>query len=193
MERQSSPTLGWKRAGERVTRETTRCIGLFRTAIRQGLVDGLVSMNKRARHEMTVSPKPRRESGDEERVERLVAALCERLVEVFPKDRFEVTVDNRLAIRILGIGPNHGNIHWLVPMPLWAGQSPVEDKMQLFLDAAARQVQALLSKRGTRWPKAHARPKVLIGDDQILVWWGGPRESDAVIALRPIARSEIGM
>ena len=44
-----------------------------------------------------------RGSSDENQAEKLVAALCERLAEVLPKSKFEVT-GNRHAIWIRGIG-----------------------------------------------------------------------------------------
>jgi hypothetical protein len=134
-----------------------------------------------------------KQASDEEQVERLVAALCERLAEVLPRDQFEVTVEHRYAVRIRGIGSRDGAIHWLSPMPLWRSRSPVEYRLQLFLDAASQGVQKFVSRRHRRWPTMTAKPKVSIGEDSILIWWGGASEEDAVVALRPIPRGEIGV
>jgi hypothetical protein len=133
------------------------------------------------------------QSGSEDQVERLVAALCERLAEVLPRGKFDVTVEHRHAVRILGIGSRHGDTVVLSPMPLWRSQSPVEHRLQLFLDAASRQVQKFVSGRHRRWPTVTAKPKVSIEDDRILVWWGGESEDDAAVSLRPILRNEIGV
>ena len=134
-----------------------------------------------------------RQASDEAQVERLVAALCVRLAEVLPKDQFEVTVDHRHAVRILGIGSRYGAIHWLSPLPLWRSRSPVEHRLQLFLDAASRGVQKFVSRGGRPWPAMKATSKVSIGEDNILIWWGGVCATEAVVALRPIPRREIGM
>lgn len=131
------------------------------------------------------------ESGDEDQVLRLVAALCERLAEVLPRDQFEVTVEHRHAVRIRGVGSRIGDTQWLSPMPLWRSRSPVEHRLQLFLDAWSRGVQKFVSRRDRPWPTMTAKPKVSIGEDRILVWWGGASEMDADVALRPIPRREI--
>jgi hypothetical protein len=120
-------------------------------------------------------------------------ALCERLAEVLPADEFEVTVEHGKAVRILGKGSRYGNSLWLTPIVIWRSQLPVEDRMHLFLDAASRRVQKFVSGRHRRWPTMKAKPRVSIGEDRILVWWGGPGEGEADVALRPIMRSEIGI
>lgn len=132
-------------------------------------------------------------SGDEDEVEQLVAALCSRLAEVLPRDRFEVTVEHRHAIRICGVGSRRGEVHWLSPIPLWRSRSPVEHRLRLFLEAAGSGLQRFVSRHDRPWPTATAESKVCIGQESIVIWWGGESEADAVVALRPILRSEIGV
>jgi hypothetical protein len=115
------------------------------------------------------------------------------LAEVLPRDQFEVTVEHRHGVRIRGVGTRHGDTVWLSPMALWSSRSPVEHRLQLFLDAASRDVQKFVSRRNRPWPTITAKPKVSIGEDSILMWWGGASEADAVVALRPIPRREIGV
>jgi hypothetical protein len=134
-----------------------------------------------------------RQSRAEEQVESLVLALCERLAEVLPADKFEVTVEHGKAVRILGKGARYGNSLWLTPIAIWRSQLPVEQRLQLFLDQASRRVQTFVSDRHRRWPTMTAKPWVSIGEDWILVWWGGESKKDAVVALRPIARDELGI
>jgi hypothetical protein len=134
-----------------------------------------------------------RPAADEEQVERLVVALCERLAEVLPRDKFEVVVEHRHAIRIRGIGLRSGDTHWLSPLFLWRSESPVEYRLQLFLEPASRGVQEFVSRRYRPWPTTTAKSKISIGEENILIWWGGESNSDAVVALRPIVRSEIGL
>jgi len=123
----------------------------------------------------------------------LVDALAERLAEVLPRTQFEVTVEHRSAVRIRGLGKRHGDTVWLTPVAVWNSPLPVEDRLQIFLDAASQRVQTFVSRPTKRWPTMKAKPKVSIEEDKILVWWGGPRETDAVVALRPILRKEIGV
>jgi len=132
-------------------------------------------------------------SGGEDGVERLVAALCSRLAEVLPQDRFEVTVEHRQAVRIRGVGSRRGDVHWLSPMPLWRSRAPVEHRLQLFLEAASSGLQRFVSRHDGPWPSVTAKSKVSIGQESILIWWGGESETDAVVALRPILRREIGV
>jgi hypothetical protein len=136
----------------------------------------------------------RQQSRDEEQVARLVSALSLRLAEVLPDGEFEVTIDRLHAVRIRRVRSRRSDIVWLSPMALWQSRSPVEVRLQLFLDAAARRVQTFVSAglRG-RWPTVTAEPRVSIGQDSILVWWGGPCVADADVAIRPIPREEIGL
>lgn len=128
---------------------------------------------------------------DEDQIERLVAALCERLSEVLPQNQFEVTVEHRHTIRIRGVGPRLGDTAWLSPITLWREPLPVEQRLQLFLHGASQRVQKFVGRRHRPWPTRTASPKVSIGEDRILLWWGGVSETDAVVALRPISRREI--
>jgi hypothetical protein len=130
-------------------------------------------------------------ASDEDQMERLVVALCERLAEVLPQNQFEVTVEHRHAIRIRGVGTRLGNTAWLSPITLWREPLPVEQRLQLFLDGASQRVQKFVGRRYRPWPTRTASPKVSIEEDRILVWWGGVGEADAVVALRPISLREI--
>src|SRR4029077_9081273 len=132
------------------------------------------------------------EAGDLDQMERLVGALCERLAEVLPRSQFEVMVEHGHAVRIRGLGERHGDTVWLTPMAVWRSRLAVEDRMQIFLEAASRRVQMFVSRCDRPWPTMTAKPRVSIDEDRILVWWGGPNEADAVVALRPIPRKEIG-
>jgi hypothetical protein len=126
-------------------------------------------------------------------VERLVDALCERLAEVLPPNRFEVTVDHRRAVRIRGLGKRKGDTVWLMPIAIWKSQLPAEDRLEIFLETAGRRVQRFVSRHNQPWPTMTAKTKVLIDEDTIVVWWGGVCRADAVVALRPISRKEIGV
>lgn len=146
------------------------------------------------RRRVTAESKDQRESSDNSEAESLVLALCERLGEVLPADEFEVTVEHGKAVRILGRGSRYGSSLWLTPIAIWRSQLPAEDRMQLFLEQACRRLQDFVSHgRKARWPARAAKPRVSIGEDRILVWWGGPGEDEADVALRPIVRSEIGI
>jgi hypothetical protein len=140
----------------------------------------------------TDSAQGLRES-DEDRAARLVAALCERLSEVLPQNQFEVTVEHCHAIRIVGIDSRQGDTLWLSPMPLWRSRSPIEHRLQLFLDEASRGVQKFVSRRNRPWPSRSAKPNVSIGEESILIWWGGSNMAEAALALRPITRDELGV
>lgn len=137
--------------------------------------------------------EPERQSSDEEQVGRLVAALCERLDEVLPRNQFEVAVEHRYAVRIRGVGAYRGNTVWLSPTAVWCSPLPVQERLQIFLEAVGRHVQRFVSRRHKRWPTMSAKPRVSICEDRILMWWGGVKEEDAVVALRPILRREIGV
>jgi hypothetical protein len=136
----------------------------------------------------------RRETDPEDPVEKLVALLCQRLVEILPEDEFQVTVDHRYAIRLQGIGRRHGNVMWLSPVVLRRARLPVDDWLQPFLENAARSLQRFLSDEcGRPWPTRTAEPRVAITKQDIAIWWGGPCAADAQVALRPISREEIGL
>jgi hypothetical protein len=127
-----------------------------------------------------------------DQVERLVTALCERLTEVLPKGQFDVTVEHRHAIRIRAPGP--ADVIWLSPMFLWRSRSPVDHRLQLFLDQFSQRIQSFVShSQKRRWPGPTAKPGVAIEKDTIMVWWGGAHHADAIVALRPISREEIGV
>lgn len=122
----------------------------------------------------------------------LMAALCDRLAEVLPQKQFEVTVEHRYALRIRGVGSRLGDTVWLSPIALWRSSAPADRRLQLFLEAVSRRVQKFVGRPNRPWPTGTANPKVSIDEDSILVWWGGVSEDEAVVALRPIPRQEIG-
>ena len=131
---------------------------------------------------------------DLEPVERLVDALCERLAEVLPKSRFEVMVEHRHAVRVRGLGERRGDTVWITPIALWRSQLSVDERLQIFFEAASRRVQEFVSRVDRPWPTAAAKPGVSIDKDKIRVWWGDPIEVDATaVALRPIYRSCVGL
>lgn len=125
-----------------------------------------------------------------------MAVLCERLEEVLPRDKVEVTVEHGRAIRLRGVGARHGATMWLSPMALWRSSQllGMDERLQLFLDEACQQIQNFLSHGPAgRWPTVEARPKVAIGREQINVWWGGSRQADAEVMLRSISRQDINL
>lgn len=130
---------------------------------------------------------------DEDKMVQLVTAFCERLAEVLPKNQFDVNIEHRHLIRIRGKGARLGDTVWLSPISLCRSPLQAEEWLQLFLDAAARRVQKFVGRRHKPWPSTTAKPKVSIDKDRILVWWGGISEEDAVVALRPMQRKEIGV
>lgn len=133
------------------------------------------------------------QAGDEE-VARLVAALCERIVEVLPVGAFDVEIEHRYAIRLRGKGPRQGDTLWLSPLHIWHSECSADVRMRLFLEQAGLRLQSFLSSgRNGPWPTASAKPWVSIGEDRIAMWWGGPTETDVGVALRPIERQEIGV
>jgi hypothetical protein len=131
--------------------------------------------------------------GQERQMERLVDALCKRLAEVLPQNRFEVTVEHRSAIRIRGLAERSGDTVWLTPVAIWRSGMPVENRLQIFLEAASRRVQNFVARHNRPWPSIAAKPKVSIDENNIFVWWGGSCRTDAVVALRPISRKELGV
>jgi hypothetical protein len=130
---------------------------------------------------------------DEQQVRTLVAVVCERLAEIIPSSAYEVAVGGGVAIRIRALESPTVGVSWLTPVTLWQAQASVEDRLEFFLNAVAAKVQELLSTSGGRWPARFAEPRVLVDAERILVWWGGPSAVEAVVALRPIVRSEIGV
>lgn len=142
---------------------------------------------------MIADPEHRQDASNERQMERLVAAFCERLAEVLPRNQFEVTVEHRHAVRIRGLGQRQGDTVWLTPIAVWRSRLPVEDRLRIFLEAASRRVQSFVSRHDRRWPTMAAEPRVSIEEDKILVWWGDPSEADPVVALRPIPRKQLGV
>jgi hypothetical protein len=135
----------------------------------------------------------RQRADDLDHMERLVGALCERLAEVLPRSQFEVMVEHCHAIRIRGRGERRGDTVWITPVAVWRSGLAVEERLQIFLEAASGRVQKFVSRQNRPWPATMAKPKVSIDEDRIVVWWGGPSDADAVVALRPIYRKEIGV
>jgi hypothetical protein len=133
------------------------------------------------------------QASDLDQMERLVGALCERLAEVLPRSHFEVMTEHGHAVRIRGLGERHGDTMWITPMAVWRSRLAVEDRLQIFLEAASGRVQKFVSRHNRPWPTMTAKPRVSIDEDRILVWWGGSSEADAVVTLRPIPRKDIGV
>ena len=130
--------------------------------------------------------------GQEQQIEMLVDVLCKRLAEVLPRNRFEVRVENH-AVRICGLAERRGDTIWVTPIAIWKSELPVEDRLQIFLETASRHVQNFVSRHDRPWPTKTAKPRVSIDEDNIFVWWGGLCRTDAVAALHPISRKEIGV
>ena len=43
------------------------------------------------------------------------------------------------------------------------------------------------------WPNTQAKPHCAITSSELRLWWGGPDESEAEVALRPIPREDVRM
>lgn len=57
-----------------------------------------------------------------------------------------------------------------------------------------KSLQKMVAKtRRVPWPSAAAMPHCAVTSTQLRLWWGGPNESEAEVALRPIPRTDIGM
>lgn len=129
----------------------------------------------------------------DEQMARLVSTLCTRLAEVLPRNQFEVTIEHSDAIRIRGLGNRHGDTMWLTLGAVWRAQLPAEERLEILFRTVSRRVQSFVSRRNRPWPTKEARPGVLINEEKILVWWGGPCVTGAAVALRPILRRDIGI
>lgn len=125
--------------------------------------------------------------------ERLTGVLAERIREVLQEDEFEVEVKGRI-ISITGVGARGGNTFGLMPALIWQLPLSATRRLRMIFEGVARNLQHFLTCAYNRpWPAVTAEPHVSVGDDAILVWWGGASETDAVARLRPIPRVEIGV
>jgi hypothetical protein len=81
-----------------------------------------------------------------------------------------------------------------MPVFAWRTSLSVEERLEMILDGYSKNLQKLLSRAGEpQWPAADATPHVEITDEKVMIWWGGPTVTDAVVRLRPITREELGV
>jgi hypothetical protein len=127
-----------------------------------------------------------------EHAEAIFAALSNRFAEVLPPDTFEIRV-NPGAFSVGALGPMAGNSCGAFPLPLLF-PIPASLRLHLLCTATAELVQEFATRiLGQPWPAPLAPPHVHVSRNAINIWYGSASLDQADLALRPIARSEIGV
>ncbi len=132
--------------------------------------------------------------------EAIAKSLGDRLADVLPADEYTVSV-NGAMLDVKG-APGHSSAG--MPGMLLLERGTSEEKLtRVFLEeatslrsiimAAHRQSPAATAMSRARFPEAFFDPHVLVTDATIEVWWGGEDPDGALVRLRPIPRSEIGL
>jgi len=125
--------------------------------------------------------------------ERLTSAIGERLAEVLPDGEFRLNIDHTL-ISIDGLGARCGSGYSATPALFWYLPLTASRRLEVMFQSQTRELQRFLSTvRGAPWPGPGACPQVHVTSDEIRAWWGGASEADAIVRLRPIVRSELGL
>ncbi len=77
---------------------------------------------------------------------------------------------------------------------LLAMPGEITEKLEMIFMREGEDVQELLTDvDGRPWPAPDAKPHVLVTQDAVQLWWGGPTEDEALVKLRPILRKDIGL
>jgi hypothetical protein len=130
--------------------------------------------------------------------EAIARSLGDRLREVLPSDEFTIEVRGP----VLDVKSVRG--YSATGMLLLAERgTPEEQLAHVFMEEASslRSIITRASRQGSEadsandalLPATFFDPHVAITDSAIEVWWGGADAEQALVKLRPIARSEIGL
>jgi hypothetical protein len=130
----------------------------------------------------------------------IAKSLGDRLAEVLPADEYTVSVEGPV-LEVTG-APANSSVG--VPGLLLLERGTPEEKLTRvyaewaeslggMIAAAHRQSPAATAMRRARFPGTFFDPHVLVSDETIDVWWGGADPEEALVRLRPIPRSEIGL
>jgi hypothetical protein len=130
--------------------------------------------------------------------EAIARSLGDRLREVLPSDEFTIEVRGP----VLDVKSVRG--YSATGMLLLAERGAPEEKLaRVFMEEASslRAIITRASRQGSaddpakeaRLPAAFFDPHVAVTDSAIDIWWGGADAEQALVRLRPIARSEIGL
>lgn len=125
--------------------------------------------------------------------EALTNSLAERIREILPVGKFEVEARSGI-INIQGIGQYRGWSVSSMSLLLLAMPGEITEKLEMIFMREGEDVQELLTDvDGRPWPAPDAKPHVLVTQDAVQLWWGGPTEDEALVKLRPILRKDIGL
>jgi hypothetical protein len=130
--------------------------------------------------------------------EAIARSLGDRLREVLPSDEFTIEVRGPM----LDVKSVRG--YSAAGMLLLPQRGTPEDKLAHALMGEASSLRGIItraSRQGSeddpakeaRLPAAFFDPHVAVTDSAIDIWWGGADAERALVRLRPIARSEIGL
>jgi hypothetical protein len=120
----------------------------------------------------------------------IAQSLGERLREVLPEDGYTVEVNGPVLDVTRAQG---GSFTGMLGVGLIEPGTPEEKLTRLYTDAA-RSLRHLVTKPyRERLPGSGSDPHVVVTDTAIELWWGAADPADALVRLRPIPRSEIGL
>jgi hypothetical protein len=130
----------------------------------------------------------------------IAQSLGDRLAELLPADEYTVSVKGP----VLDVKGARGNSLAGMPGMLLLERGTPEEKLtrvyaewaeslREMIAGAHRQSPAATAISRARLPGAFFDPHILVTDETIDVWWGGADPEEALVRLRPIPRSEIGL
>jgi hypothetical protein len=129
----------------------------------------------------------------EAEAERISKAIVDCISDVVPDGEFILTVSGRV-IGVVGVGARRGNSFRTHPFLVWLLPVPATRRLSIIFGSLSKDLQRFLSRvTGRPWPVEGATPHVRITDREIRVWWGSVDESEAVVKIEPILRSDIGV
>ncbi|PWU20815.1 MAG: hypothetical protein C5B48_12040 [Candidatus Rokuibacteriota bacterium] len=131
---------------------------------------------------VTAEPSPNEQA--------VVEAMADRVTEVVDDDG-SVSTDGKV-IHITGRNRLYGNSVTFAPFTILRAL-PGEEGVLAACESLGTTLRRFLGDCGEPWPSADAAPHVLLTDETINVWWGGPTEADASARLRPFSRQELGL
>jgi hypothetical protein len=123
----------------------------------------------------------------------LTCAIAAGIREILPSDEFELQATD-MTISIKGIGRCSGYSYSTAPFLLWNLALPASARLEQIFEIQSRGLQEFITKaRHEPWPAKGAKAHVRVTPEEVVVWWGGPREADAHVTLRPISREKLGL
>jgi hypothetical protein len=130
----------------------------------------------------------------------IAKSLGDRLVEVLPSEDYTVEVKGPL----LDVKGARGDSLAGIPGALLLERGTPEQKLTRVFTEAAESLREMIAAAHRQSPGDTAMSRarlpgvffdahVVVTDATIEVWWGGANPDDALVRLRPIPRSEIGL